>query len=78
MAANQSLDKPRIFSTRGFPLGPHDSLVATYGMDVPSPHAADALFSVRVHMRGKEEVDDLTIRLKVPMRIWGHVKPWRD
>ena len=53
-------------------------LSATYGMDVPSPHAADALFSVRVHMKGKEEVDDLTIRLKVPMQIWGHVRPWRD
>ena len=54
------------------------NLSATYGMDVPSPHAANALFSVRVHMRGKEEVEDLTIRLKVPMRVWGHVKPWRD
>ena len=54
------------------------NLSATYGMDVPSPHAADALFSVRVHMKGKEEVEDLTIRLKVPMKIWGHVRAWRD
>ena len=51
-------------------------LSATYGMDVPSPHAADALFSVMVHTR--EGVRDLTIRLKVPMPVWGHVKPWRD
>ena len=68
----------------GFPLtvyspAPHDiNLSATYGMDVPSPHAADALFSVRVQMREDEEVGDLTIRLKVPMPVWGHVKPWRD
>ena len=96
------------------------SLHATYGMDVPSPHAADALFSVRVrdvrrmsrtlaHINAqleaankeleakrdnstaalvfviKEYVEktlqkgcDLTIRLKVPMPVWGHVKAWRD
>ena len=58
---------------------PHDiNISATLGMDVPSPHAADALFSVRVQMREDEEVGDLTIRLKVPMPVWGHVKPWRD
>ena len=95
-------------------------LSATYGMDVPSPHAADALFSVRVrdvrrmsrtlaHVNAQLEAAnkelqakrddstaamvfvikeylekllqkgcDLTIRLKVPMPVWGHVKPWRD
>ena len=95
-------------------------LSATYGMDVPSPHAADALFSVRVrdvrrmsrtlaHVNAQLEAAnkelqakrddstaamvfvikeylekllqkgcDLTIRLKVPMPVWGHVKAWRD
>ena len=89
-------------------------------MDVPSPHAADALFSVRVRdvrrmrkilakvnadleaankeLQAKRDSSsaamvfvikeylqktlqkgcDLTIRLKVPMPVWGHVKAWRD
>ena len=64
------------------------SLHATYGMDVPSPHAADALFSIRgdyLVPEGDQRDDeiypnrsDLSIRLKVPMPVWGHVKAWRD
>ena len=63
-------------------------LYATYGIDVPSPHAADALFSIRGEYlvpEGDQRDDeiypnrsDLSIRLKVPMPVWGHVKPWRD
>ena len=64
------------------------SLHATYGMDVPSPHAADALFSIRgdyLVPEGDQRDDeiypnrsDLSIRLKVPMQVWGHVRAWRD
>ena len=63
-------------------------LYATYGIDVPSPHAADALFSIRGDylvpegaQRGRgfyPPASDLSIRLKVPMQVWGHVKAWRD
>ena len=74
------------------------NLHATYGMDVPSPHASNALFSIRgdfpvpaerrVYIstgssiaRGYGTLDlsgDLSIRLKVPMQVWGHVRAWRD
>ena len=82
-------------------------LSATYGMDILSPHATNALFSIRgeylvpVGVELPEELQgtsfdcwgpwvpeelrradpsggDLSIRLKVPMPVWGHVKPWRD
>ena len=63
-------------------------LYATYGIDVPSPHAPDALFSIRGDylvpegaQRGTDYLvpaSDLSIQLKVPMPVWGHVKPWRD
>ena len=140
--ANKQCPYPAYWIT-AFPHNIHDiSLSATYGMDVPSPHAADALFSVRVrdarrmsrklayinshleaankeleakrdssaiqsaHLRAlhrhltrerndlctatlvfviKEYVEktlqkgcDLSIRLKVPMQVWGHVRAWRD
>ena len=118
--ANKQCPYPAYWIT-AFPHNIHDiSLSATYGMDVPSPHAADALFSVRVrdvrrmsrtlaHVNAQLEAAnkelqakrddstaamvfvikeylekllqkgcDLTIRLKVPMPVWGHVKPWRD
>ena len=73
------------------------NLHATYGMDVPSPHASNALFSIRGDFpvplerrvystgsstaRGYGTLDlsgDLSIRLKVPMQVWGHVRAWRD
>ena len=118
--ANKQCPYPAYWIT-AYPHNIHDiSLSATYGMDVPSPHAADALFSVRVrdvrrmsrtlaHVNAQLEAAnkelqakrddstaamvfvikeylekllqkgcDLTIRLKVPMPVWGHVKPWRD
>ena len=118
--ANKQCPYPAYWIT-AFPHNIHDiSLSATYGMDVPSPHAADALFSVRVrdvrrmsrtlaHINAqleaankeleakrdnstaalvfviKEYVEktlqkgcDLSIRLKVPMQVWGHVRAWRD
>ena len=81
-------------------------LSATYGMDILSPHATNALFSIRgeylvpVGVELPEELQgtsfdcwgpwvpeelrradpsggDLSIRLKVPMQVLGHVKAWR-
>ena len=81
-------------------------LSATYGMDILSPHATNALFSIRgeylvpVGVELPEELKgtsfdcarpwvpeelrraypsggDLSIRLKVPMQVLGHVKAWR-
>ena len=86
--ANKQCPYPAYWIT-AFPHNIHDiSLSATYGMDVPSPHAADALFSIRGEYlvpEGDQRDDeiypnrsDLSIRLKVPMRVWGHVKAWRD
>jgi hypothetical protein len=72
IAGNQAAFRTEVWSP-----APHDiKLSATYGMDVPSPHAADALFSVRVQMREWGGVGHLTIRLKVPMQIWGHIRSW--
>ena len=68
---------PAAYRTEVYSPVPRDiKLSATYGMDVPSPHAADALFSVRVQMREWGGVGHLTIRLKVPMQIWGHIRSW--
>ncbi len=72
-------------------------LHAAYGMDVPSPYASNALFSIRGDSpvpaerrvysaansidRGYRTLSlsgDLSIQLKVPMQVWGHVRAWRD
>ena len=75
------------------------TLHATYGMDVSSPHAPNALFSIRGDFPVPAErrvysatssIDrgyrnrtfslsgDLSIRLKVPMQVWGYVRAWRN
>merc|ERR1719359_2051223 len=59
-------------------------------MDILLPHATNALFSIRgeylvpvgvelpEELRGADPYGgDLSIRLKVPMQVLGHVKAWR-
>ena len=79
LAADQSLDRPRIFSSGGFPLGPHDSVVATYGMDVPCLEALDALFSIQGHFKNERApaASIVAVELSVPNAVWSYVK-WRD
>ena len=75
--ANQPLDGPRIYSSEGFPRDPHDSMVATYGMDVPCREAMDALFSIQVPVDRSGKADIVAVELSVPNVVWSHVK-WRD
>ena len=77
--AKNTLGRPRICSSLGFPRDPHDSLVATYGMDVPCREAMDALFSIQGHFENERApaASIVAVELSVPNEVWSLVK-WRD